>query len=298
MKLLRKYSIKRLRLTEESYDKIHWQAIATSRVSHSISRRVRTTKMMFRWLPVGHNWRHHGALHSHCPCCKCDDETFSHLPRCPHKLLRRTRSVAYEAFLRLGLEHKIPEIILLAFIGLLKEFSTDSTHVYIVPPGYPEVHEAVTDQRAIGLENMSVGFLATSWQNALSVEGAKIAARDIVLVLQTLWSTLCDPVWTVRNHILHKCQNFVSDADHSELLNRLVWYRDNQLQALAIRHRFLIDHDVEHITRWSTTHMKQRLQSLDTARQIYALECKQRSRGQGVLTDYYEVYHTRAEETN
>ena len=52
---LQQYGCIRLNLTMEVYLNINWQAIARIRAKHPIHKVIRTSKMIYGWMPVGHN---------------------------------------------------------------------------------------------------------------------------------------------------------------------------------------------------------------------------------------------------
>jgi hypothetical protein len=66
------------------------------------------TKMMTGWLPVGHNWRHHGAANDLCPCCGRPDETFYHLIQCPDPRMAELRDRCLRNIIRVGTESRLP----------------------------------------------------------------------------------------------------------------------------------------------------------------------------------------------
>lgn len=72
------FLMKKLRIDEGAMRDIDQEAIAAARSGHGWARFARTSKMMNLWLPVGHNWRHHGTDNDQCPGCGAPDETFNH----------------------------------------------------------------------------------------------------------------------------------------------------------------------------------------------------------------------------
>jgi hypothetical protein len=51
------YVVRRLDISLDTFHTIKWKAIGRVRSPHGIQRIIRTSKMMFRWVPVGHNWQ-------------------------------------------------------------------------------------------------------------------------------------------------------------------------------------------------------------------------------------------------
>ena len=81
------YILDRLDITRETFNRINWTAIAKVRRNHKINRIVRTSKMMYGWLPVGHNWQKCKLPSDKCLCCRMPDESFAHLLQCKHESL-------------------------------------------------------------------------------------------------------------------------------------------------------------------------------------------------------------------
>ena len=63
------YILQRLDITLDTFHTIDWDSIGTVRSSHHINRVVRTSKMLYGWLPVGHNWLKYNLTPDKCPCC-------------------------------------------------------------------------------------------------------------------------------------------------------------------------------------------------------------------------------------
>ena len=85
---LREYGCKRLKISSAVYDTINWKAIGKVRSTHCINKIVQISKMLFGWMPVGHNWRKCSLRSNRCPCCNTEDETFMHLFECKNKQMR------------------------------------------------------------------------------------------------------------------------------------------------------------------------------------------------------------------
>ena len=79
------YILRRLDISFTTFHTIDWESIGIVRSSHHINRTVRTSKMLYGWLPVGHNWKRCNLTSDKCPCCGAPDETFEHVLTCKHK---------------------------------------------------------------------------------------------------------------------------------------------------------------------------------------------------------------------
>ena len=62
------YVLRRLNIDFETFHCINWTSIGRVRATHKIHRIVRTSKMMFRWMAVGHNWNKCNLPSDKCPC--------------------------------------------------------------------------------------------------------------------------------------------------------------------------------------------------------------------------------------
>ena len=60
-------------------------------------------------------------------------------------------------------------------------------------------------------------------------------------------------------------------------------------QVLAQRHRKLTDFAREEVSSWNRNQCRKRLKTLEIAREIYEIECRQRVRGQRVMTEWLEA---------
>jgi hypothetical protein len=75
---LREYTTRKLNISPQVLEMLEDKHFTHVRSTHDWHRIVRTSKMLFGWLPVGHNRRHHGTDNDLCPCCGTPDEMFLH----------------------------------------------------------------------------------------------------------------------------------------------------------------------------------------------------------------------------
>ena len=99
---------------------INWTSIGKVRANHGIHRIVRTSKMMYRWLPVGHNWIKCNLASDKCPCCSAPDETFEHLIGCKNDKMEEVRQTAYQTIQNTLTKKKIPLPFAMAFLATVK----------------------------------------------------------------------------------------------------------------------------------------------------------------------------------
>ena len=114
------YLQKRLNIGVKTFNLINWGAISTVRSSYGIDRRVRTSKMMYRWLPVGHNWQKCNLKSDKCLCCGCPDETFEHILSYKNKELQQVRTDGYLAIQRDCDAEKVPSNFTRVFLRALR----------------------------------------------------------------------------------------------------------------------------------------------------------------------------------
>jgi hypothetical protein len=106
--VMRDYVMHRLDISSRVFDDIDWSIIGKVRASHRINRIVRTSKMMYRWLPVGHNWKQCNLPSDKCPCCGAHDETFQHMLQCENEHLEDIRQGILPNFRHLCNSMKLP----------------------------------------------------------------------------------------------------------------------------------------------------------------------------------------------
>ena len=282
------YVLRRLNIDLETFHTINWTSIGRVRATHRIHRIVRTSKMMFRWMAVGHNWTKCNLPSDKCPCCGANDETFEHLLRCPHEDLVSVRKEAYKTIRD---ECKLKEVppyfvtTLLATIKMVLEGGNEPTI-----ESSEALKSALEAQKKIGLYNMVVGFMANEWTTALEASGAEHPQTMMEMILALIWDEICERLWEARNNILHSDKNHVKQDDMSILESNLLWYKRHQEEVLDYRHRFLADFSAEDVGKWSRATRRAKVELLNNARKYYETECNQRARNQSTIFDWLHSY--------
>lgn len=282
------YVMGRLNISLEVFNTINWRAIGRVRAEHKIGRLVRTSKMMYRWLPVGHNWEKCSLDTHKCPCCGADDETFEHLLKCKHEDLVEVRHSFYLKLISLSKSDEIPSNFLSALSGVLRHITDGSS--------LPEVFKteaitrAVDQQKEIGLYNLAVGFMANGWTTALAELKTDQPDSKVEIILRTIWDDLCEPIWKARNNIKHGPQSETPVEEMQSLADKLRWYRMHQNSVLDYRHRFLADASDVIIDRWSRDARRAQLALLADARRYHEVEIAQRLSNQTTISDWLDQY--------
>jgi hypothetical protein len=283
---LRQYLESRLSLPRAVIDTIDTGVILTARSAHGWARIARVSKMMTGWMPVGHNWRHHGADNNLCPCCGHPDETFLHLLCCSSPSLTELRRASMLKIDQTARDCGIP-LPIVRLLGLvLKAIVENSSEVPTLPPSLALIWN---EQQRIGLANMAIGWISNAWARGLAYHGSSDPEGHAAQLLTLVWDGLCEPVWEMRNSIMNDLPNPTRLREMQSLEERLRWYHRHRYKVLAHRHRFLAEYRVEDITRWDRDRRKETLRSLEKARRIYEIECAQRVQGQQVLSRWVEI---------
>jgi hypothetical protein len=147
--------------------------------------------------------------------------------------------------------------------------------------------QVLEDQKRVGLHNFIIGWFVKAWAPAMAHYGSKDPDGQVAQLLTILWDGLCEPVWEMRNNILHKKPNPTVLRETEHLWDKLDWFRRHKSIAIAPRHYFLASFTEEELRRWHRSQCRAQLGVLENAQQIYELECQHRMRGQRVITEYF-----------
>ena len=274
------YIIRRLEISPATFELIDWRSIGRVRSTHGFSLKVRISKMMYRWLAVGHNWRKCNLTTDKCPCCGEPDKTYLHLYQCANDRMKKAKSIAYTNFHRTCKDAKVPPFFVTVFMKALRV-----AHEGAPPPraDSPEVATAYDDQANIGFHNMAVRFLAKSWITLLQILGVNHPESMMETIISALWDDICCPIWIERNNIKHSRDNCLVDTEMADLSDRLLWYLRHRDNVLDYRHRFLADFKPDDIRRWSRASRQAKLETLNNARDYYEVKCQQKARNQTTI---------------
>jgi hypothetical protein len=278
-----KFLMKKLRIDEVAIRDIDQETIAAARSGHGWARFARTSKMMNHWLPVGHNWRHHGAENDRCPGCGAPDETFTHLFTCPNEDLRATCREGLQQIEKVARQLKLPDqIVWLLLLVIRQECGLEG----YAEPQEPTLRKIWDAQQHIGFSNFMIGWVSREWQKGLKRFGSKDPGGQASQMLTLLWDCVCEPIWECRNNIMANKPNPSALREMTALREKLTWYRRHQVEVLPERFRFLVTYQVCDLKKWDRERCRAALRLLEKAAKIYEIECRQRVRGQRVMTDF------------
>jgi ribonuclease HI len=280
----------RLEITEETFQTIDWAIIGHVRASHRFSRQIRTSKMMFGWMPVGHNWIKCNLQSDRCPCCGAPDETFDHVLSCEGEQMAKARNICYTSFLAGCKENKIPTILARTILESLKMVTENKPRPS--PHHIPSVEKALIAQDKIGYSNMSVGFYATEWRHVAEDMGVEQPQTAMERILSLMWDTINEQMWAERNSIKHSKESHTLEHEKIQQIDQLLWYVRHQNEVLDYRHRYLVDFTIEDARRWSRHTRSTKLQHLHNAREYYEIETRQKSINQSTIFDWLHSYTT------
>jgi ribonuclease HI len=282
------YIVRRLDISLDTFHTINWNAIGKVRRPHGINRIVRTSKMMYGWMPVGHNWQKCKLESDKCPCCGCPDETFEHLLGCKNDKMVHARKEAYTTIQNECDSLNLPAYFTSTLLSMIKVTLEGAD-----PPAVAEqdpLSKAIEAQATIGHYHMVIGFMAKAWTDALADMNIEHPAQMMEQVLAMLWDHICERLWSVRNGIRHSTDSHVTNDEMAQMETKLSWYQRHQDEVLDYRHRFLANFTSEDVGRWTRATRRAKLELLNNARKYYEVECAQQARNQSTIYDWIHSY--------
>lgn len=167
---LKEHISQRLKISDELVEAIDTNSIGTVRATQEWHILVRTSKLLFNWLPVGHNWKRYSDMDTDtCPCCGSPDETFHHLLECPNEQLVQLRSEQIGIIKKTALEQGLPPTVVHHTINILQTACNIGTYNI---PTQPSIKKAWDLQERIGFKNMAIGWMCSEWTQAFQAAGA------------------------------------------------------------------------------------------------------------------------------
>ena len=282
---MEKYLAKRLGVPMGVIRDIDRDALGIARSSHRWHRIVRTSKMLVGWLPVGHNWRHHGATTDKCPCCGRRDETFDHLFRCESSTLVALRRELLKDMSRVASAERLPPEVITLAIFILRSSQTSE---YSTPNLQPVMDQVWRSQQRIGLNHFITGYVSREWGKAMAKFGSKDPTGDVAKLITIMWDGWCEPIWNTRNNVLKKQPNPAQLTEVKRVKDRILWFKAHSNETLPPRYQFLTEFEKSDLKCWSRKTSRAHLKHLELGYRIYKLECRQRASGQMVMTDWLQ----------
>jgi hypothetical protein len=246
---LREYVAKCLEIELSIVDEIDKEVIAAARAAHKWAEIARISKLMFGWLPAGHNCRHHGAESDQCPCCGDPDETFEHLLECQEVGLVALRQECLRDVAATAAKKNIPSQVYSVMLGIVKRI-VDGREPTIPSESAPVLLRAWESQKRIGFSSFIRGWVSKEWARAMKAYESGDPQGQTAQMLTIIWDGLCEPVCTYRNNKLYHVENNTMTAMLRTLGDRLQWFQDNKEVVLAPRHHMLAEYRMEDVQQW------------------------------------------------
>ncbi len=263
---------------------ISWHSIGRARKRCTPTQLMQTSKIMHAWLPTMHmQGRDHGS--PNCPNCPHQDETMDHLFHCPHPVLKSKREMILEQLCKKGLSLGLPRAVLDGLFSLLTAYLNNTPSIRPVDPG---IERAWAAQYRIGISMLPRGFVSSQWILALEELGCPHPHRKLASMVYHLLLDFTNKIWRERSSLAHESTNLNDLAQESAIDQHLCWYRLNYITVLSHHDFHLIDGiHADKLISASLRTKRQWLVHLDAARDVYAVECAVRERGQTCITDYF-----------
>ena len=283
-KHIRRYCRERYGWSDETFDLVHWESVGTVRSQLSLSGKRQTMKLMHDWLPVMHKRQFISGINQ-CPGCHCNDETLDHVFQCPHREMKKLRPRLLTKLLKVGKTKRIPQNIMEAICHILRSFG-DNSLAEVKDTYSPELQEAFRQQKLVGFNFLSRGYIAKGWLTALEAAGLRNPDRQINSLQRLLWDEWAFPIWNMRNKILHGPDSKYLAAEDSSLSERILWFMANKEQVLARGDEFMANIDVTRLHRMRRETKKAWIKHLDKLREAFRVENATRAAGQRPITQF------------
>ena len=105
-------------------------------------------------------------------------------------------------------------------------------------------------------------------------------------LLRLVWFDVAAPLWRTRNDIMHKNDNKHREQENATPTEKITWYVTHRHELLSHQDEFLAAVDVSTLHRLRRDTKREWVRHLDTVREAFAVECRQRASGQNVITRY------------
>lgn len=282
------YAKSRLALDQKTFEDIDRNALGAVLGSLPLRRRIRTSKMIYRWLPVGHNWQKCNLETDKCPCCGAPDETFEHLLRCENEQLETVRQAALEKIRTDATTIGIPARVLDAILAIIRAvFRGDDPP----EPATARIQAAALAQRNIGHYHMAIGLFSSQWAATMDELEVKQPQKKMEQMVSLVWDHLCEQVWETRCSILHGNEKNAATLDEAKTTaEKLKWYLQHQNEVIDYRHRFLVDFTREDVDRWTLATRRAKLTLLTNASKFYTNWLEQQAEHQSTIHDWLDSY--------
>ena len=133
------------------------------------------------------------------------------------------------------------------------------------------------------------GFLANGWVVALKDYGCSHPDRAINVLQRMVWDSIVEPLWKVRNDILHRQKNNFDSVEEERMAERLIWYSMHKHEVLDAYDHFLARFEASQIHAMTRTAKREWLRHLDVARAAHAMQRLQKAHKQNSIVQYLQA---------
>ena len=253
--------------SKQHYDSIYWHGIGLARRGLTNHQNINIFKLMNRWLNSG---RQKGLFDepSECVSCGWHEETILHMYQCNHKEARNTRKQAFQQLERYYHQHKIPPLIYVPIVKLLRSACRPGGLIFDMPT-VPELATAIKSQRVLGDDFILRGYLVKDWIPALLLYTKDKPDQKLKHIFHGIWTILFEAVWETRNTIKHGGNTIVHISERNALLTDIAEWRHNRGNRLSTTQQYLLDFPPSEIQTWTNVAMKNLLSLLEQASANY-----------------------------
>ena len=122
------------------------------------------------------------------------------------------------------------------------------------------------------------------WQDAIKATGAKNPEQKMDALQRLMWDDVVSPLWSVRNDIMHRKENKHQEQEDRSLTEKISWYVQHRHDILSVHDQQLAEVDLSTLHRMTRQTKRAWARHLEVARNAFAKEAEQLSRGQSVIT--------------
>jgi hypothetical protein len=136
----------------------------------------------------------------------------------------------------------------------------------------------------------TLGFLAQEWTTALESFLVERAEGRMKKALSILWLDFTDQLWRARNNVAHKKESLSQQAANEKWKTQLEWFLTHP-EHIVPNDQWLLNFTAEAVDQMTSFAWKRLVTNLETVQKAYANELTLRSKGQRVITQFFQWVH-------
>ena len=247
------------------YDTVHWKALEFSVTKRPIASRLRLSKYVYRWLPIGElRQKIDPSASTLCPCCEAVVEDTQHLLTCDDPLRAEKREAQLESLPAVLADLRTPPPLITVLQTALTSCLADPDYCHPRVPGRGDpiryLNRGITQQNHLGWTQIFLGRVAVGLQDYVELV---VYNRPINTHLQRSWAAdlitwaweVFEEQWEVRNHAIHGATEAESRAKVRGKLEQRVRALYDCKDSLREADRVLLSHPVNTVLGWAPSTM-------------------------------------------